>query len=74
MHGNIKKAILHGSSTQPLFKHWWKVYDGTATADIYFTDDNPLLVVLGDKFYVVDPANTGDIKDESVVIYHVVSK
>lgn len=74
MHGNIKKASLHGSLSQPDFKHWWKVYDGTATADIYFTDDNPLLVVVGSGFYIVDPTNGGGIKDANVVIYHVASK
>lgn len=74
MHGKIQRAKLSGSWSQPSFKHWWKVWDGENVFDFYFPDDKPKVVVVGDRYYAVDPTQKTMIKDGDVQIYHVISQ
>lgn len=76
MHGQLKDifktAVLHKTWRQPMFKHWFKVYCfiSKQTFDIYFSDDQPMLVCLNGETFIVSPRRREIITTEKVQIYH----
>ena len=80
MHGQIKDifktAELHTTWAQPAFKHWFKVYCFITKQifDLYFRDDQPMLVTLNGESFIVSPLNREMITTEKVQIYHTSSK
>ena len=85
-HGQIKVAELWVTRSQPNFKHWWKIWDGKTVRDIYFTDDNPMVVTLANSSameslknaaWIVNPKGDmirTEVAGRTIDIYHVISK